>query len=112
MSGKFTKATEEAKKYAEKHDLERLIAQMVNTLVITKPEEPTAHMLRYLLEKCDLDQQSRAPVKIVKDVPEKKVNQMPEDRSRTMYDKLNMQGGGTLNPNQASTTIKAPTPPS
>eukprot|EP00439_Symbiodinium_sp_Y106_P042220 s348_g5.t1 len=66
MSAKFAKATEDAKKYAEQHELERTVTHMVNNLMATKPEEPTAHMLRWLLTTCSAEQLKAAPVKIAR----------------------------------------------
>eukprot|EP00913_Durusdinium_trenchii_P010717 g10055.t1 len=67
MSGKFAKAAEDAKRYATQHDLERTVTQMVNSLMATKPEDPDAHMLRYLLTTCSPDQLREAPVKITRE---------------------------------------------
>mmetsp|Transcript_50540 Transcript_50540/g.101688 ORF Transcript_50540/g.101688 Transcript_50540/m.101688 type:complete len:83 (-) Transcript_50540:45-293(-) len=68
-SGKFAKATEEARRYSEKHDVERLVTQMVNMVVTVKPRDPKAHMIRWLLERCDHQQKRSLKVHIYKDLP-------------------------------------------
>eukprot|EP00931_Biecheleriopsis_adriatica_P010039 TRINITY_DN111133_c0_g1_i1.p1 TRINITY_DN111133_c0_g1~~TRINITY_DN111133_c0_g1_i1.p1 ORF type:complete len:146 (+),score=18.82 TRINITY_DN111133_c0_g1_i1:55-492(+) len=92
MAGKYSKATEDAKRYADQHDLERLVTQMVNSLMANKPEDPQTHMLRWLLEQTSPEQARAAPVKIVRDLDAPKVLTQPEERTRAMYDKLNMGG--------------------
>mmetsp|Transcript_33180 Transcript_33180/g.60107 ORF Transcript_33180/g.60107 Transcript_33180/m.60107 type:complete len:133 (+) Transcript_33180:85-483(+) len=94
MAAKFGKATEEARRYAEQHDLERLVQQMVNSCMATKPEDPQAHMLRYLLESSSAQQVQESPVRIVQDVPPPKQFTAPDDRTRAMYNKLNTGGKG------------------
>mmetsp|Transcript_114286 Transcript_114286/g.272023 ORF Transcript_114286/g.272023 Transcript_114286/m.272023 type:complete len:99 (+) Transcript_114286:40-336(+) len=91
MSGKFGKATEDAKRYAHKHDLERTVTQMVNHLMANKPEDPEAHMLRYLLKTCSPEQLARAPVRIFKELEPPKHVMPAQDRTPEMYDKLNSQ---------------------
>ncbi|CAK9118080.1 unnamed protein product [Durusdinium trenchii] len=89
MSGKFAKAAEDAKRYATQHDLERTVTQMVNSLMATKPEDPDAHMLRYLLTTCSPDQLREAPVKITRELEPPKYVTLPQDRTPEMYEKLN-----------------------
>merc|ERR1712079_654182 len=67
------------KKYTDEHDLERLVTQMVNYVVTMKPHDPEAFMVRWLLERCNLDQAESTGIKIVKELPKRQVD---EDRSR------------------------------
>mmetsp|Transcript_148277 Transcript_148277/g.210584 ORF Transcript_148277/g.210584 Transcript_148277/m.210584 type:complete len:102 (+) Transcript_148277:61-366(+) len=89
MSGKFAKAAEDAKRYAAKHDLERTVTQMVNHLMATKPEDPDAHMIRFLLSTCSPEQLRAAPVKIIRELEPPKYVTQPQDRTPEMYEKLN-----------------------
>mmetsp|Transcript_11195 Transcript_11195/g.8738 ORF Transcript_11195/g.8738 Transcript_11195/m.8738 type:complete len:106 (-) Transcript_11195:239-556(-) len=77
-SGKFAKATEEAKRYVDRHDLERTVNQMVNVVVTAKPKDPKAHMLRWLLENCSAEQQKAVGIRVAKDLPQ----EASEDRSK------------------------------
>eukprot|EP00405_Crypthecodinium_cohnii_P043647 CAMPEP_0206576012 /NCGR_PEP_ID=MMETSP0325_2-20121206/30475_1 /ASSEMBLY_ACC=CAM_ASM_000347 /TAXON_ID=2866 /ORGANISM="Crypthecodinium cohnii, Strain Seligo" /LENGTH=216 /DNA_ID=CAMNT_0054081101 /DNA_START=90 /DNA_END=740 /DNA_ORIENTATION=+ len=88
--GKFTKAVEEAKRYSDTHDLERVITQMVNWVVHEKPDKPEAYMVRWLLEKCTPEQlqqvqKENSNLRIVAPLPEKP--KVVQDRSREAWDR-------------------------
>eukprot|EP00927_Polykrikos_kofoidii_P009938 TRINITY_DN14184_c0_g1_i1.p1 TRINITY_DN14184_c0_g1~~TRINITY_DN14184_c0_g1_i1.p1 ORF type:complete len:133 (-),score=32.13 TRINITY_DN14184_c0_g1_i1:212-610(-) len=85
MAARFTKATEDAQRYADEHDLERMITQMVNVLVTIKPKEPQAYMCRWLLEHCGDEQRESTGLKITQDLPEK--DQGLLNKSREMHDR-------------------------
>mmetsp|Transcript_52061 Transcript_52061/g.111440 ORF Transcript_52061/g.111440 Transcript_52061/m.111440 type:complete len:143 (-) Transcript_52061:181-609(-) len=82
--GKFAKATEDAKKYTEEHDLERLVTQMANMVVTVKPENPQAYMARWLMDRCTKEQLKNVNLKITRDLPEPK---MRGERSRAAYER-------------------------
>jgi len=84
-SGKFSKAVDDARSYAMKHDLERLVTQMANNTGTMQPKDPRTFMIRWLLERCDKDQQKAAGIKIVKEMPLRPTGQ--GERSRAAYER-------------------------
>ena len=48
MEGKLSRAQQEAKNYCEQHGLEKLIGEMVNTLVHDRDPYPKIYMIKYL----------------------------------------------------------------
>mmetsp|Transcript_126443 Transcript_126443/g.224052 ORF Transcript_126443/g.224052 Transcript_126443/m.224052 type:complete len:160 (+) Transcript_126443:66-545(+) len=88
MSGaKFSRAHEDAKRYVDEHNVERLVTQMINETVTLKPQDPKGFMVRWLLEKCDKEQQKETGVKIVREAAERVV--YPEVRDAEAWDRLN-----------------------
>jgi hypothetical protein len=56
---KLNKAQAKAQEYVQQHKLEKLISEMVNSLVHTRDKKPIIYMIKYLANYCtqeDLDQ--------------------------------------------------------
>jgi len=89
-SGKFAKAAEDAKRYVDGHDLERVITQMVNWVILERPAEPEAYMVRWLMDRCNEDQLKEVVsdnwgLRVERDLPPRP--KPKESRSREAYEK-------------------------
>lgn len=51
-SKKLNKAQAKAKEYVDKHKVEKLISEMVNSLVHTRDKKPIIYMIKYLANQC------------------------------------------------------------
>ena len=56
MESKLSKAQQEAKMYVDKHKLEQLIGEMLNSLVHAKDPFPVIYMIKYLAGLCKEDE--------------------------------------------------------
>ena len=59
---KYTKAQEDAKKYMESHNLERLVAIMLNHCIQRKSGNPKVFMIKFLMERCSAQELTEAGV--------------------------------------------------
>lgn len=84
MAGKYARAADDAKAWAEEHDLERLITRMVNSTVTEKPSDPHCYMMRYLLESCTPEQVRQAGVKVARPLPQR--HERAEGKSKEAYE--------------------------
>lgn len=83
-AAKYSKATDDARAYANEHDLERTITQMINMVVTYKPQDPKGLMIRWLLERCTPEQQEIVDLEITRELPKKPPL---DERSREAYER-------------------------
>mmetsp|Transcript_22958 Transcript_22958/g.53712 ORF Transcript_22958/g.53712 Transcript_22958/m.53712 type:complete len:85 (+) Transcript_22958:101-355(+) len=48
----ITKAQEEAQRYVDEHEIDRLVTKMMNALIAEKPEDPKLFMIKWLSDRC------------------------------------------------------------
>ncbi len=59
---RMNRAQKNAKEYMDKHMLEKIISDMLNTLIHARDEKPLVFMVRCAVGSCPVDQVSFEPV--------------------------------------------------
>eukprot|EP00427_Karlodinium_veneficum_P022157 CAMPEP_0169111076 /NCGR_PEP_ID=MMETSP1015-20121227/26869_1 /TAXON_ID=342587 /ORGANISM="Karlodinium micrum, Strain CCMP2283" /LENGTH=75 /DNA_ID=CAMNT_0009172943 /DNA_START=42 /DNA_END=269 /DNA_ORIENTATION=+ len=52
-SPKLTRVQEEAQRYVDEHQLDRMVTQMMNKMIKEKPDDPKLFMITWLTERCN-----------------------------------------------------------
>jgi len=72
MESKLSKAQQEAKMYVDKHKLEQLIGEMLNSLVHAKDPFPMIYMIKYLAGLCKEDELAQNGIIVKGEAPKPK----------------------------------------
>lgn len=79
---KLSKSQIEAKEYVEKHSLDKILNEMLNSLIYNKCEHPTVFMINYLASKLPYNDLNKAGIHIShltpKDPEEAKIIHSPD----------------------------------
>lgn len=70
-SKKLNKAQAKAQEYVSKHKLEKLISEMVNSLVHTKDKKPIVYMIKYLANYCTQEELEENGIKVDGPLPQR-----------------------------------------
>lgn len=68
---KLNKAQAKAKEYVSKHKIEKLIAEMVNSLVHTRDKKPIVYMIKYLANYCTQEELEQSGISVSGPLPQR-----------------------------------------
>jgi hypothetical protein len=95
MESKLSKAQQEAKQYVEKHKLEKLVGEMLNTLVHSKDENPVIFMIKYLAGLSNSEELASNGISVSGSLPQTKplikFPTFPESCSSLLKKNLNLE---------------------
>jgi hypothetical protein len=70
-SKKLNKAQAKAQEYIKKHNVEKIVAEMVNSLVHTRDKQPLVFMIKYLANHCTQEQLEQNGINITGPLPQR-----------------------------------------
>lgn len=70
-SKKLNKAQAKAQEYVQKHKIEKLISEMVNSLVHTRDKKPIVYMIKYLTNYCTQEELEDNGIKVQGPLPQR-----------------------------------------